>query len=396
MRTSQRLERLPPYAVGKISEIKRRLLAQGRDVIDLGAGDADFPPPAVAVEALRAALADPRMSRYAFQVGLKEFREAVVRYHHRRFGQTFDPTTEMVPLIGSKEGLAHLTMAVTNPGDVVVIPEPGYTPYVGGAVLADTEIHTVPLKADTGFLLELGDLPAKTLKRAALVYLNYPNNPTCAVAPRDYLERTVEVCRKHDIVLAYDNPYCEITFDGYRAPSIFEIPGARDVAIEFHSLSKSFAMTGWRLGWAVGNKALIAALTRVKNFVDTGPFLAIQAAGAATLDQAEQIVPQVCATFRERRDAAVTALGAIGLNVPSPKATMYLWVPLPSSITSSEDFVYRTLEEEAVAVLPGASLGAAGEGYLRIALTVGPARLAAAAERLGRALERMGVAGAVS
>jgi LL-diaminopimelate aminotransferase len=329
-------------------------------------------------------------------VGLRAYRDAIVRYHQRRFGQTFDPLSEIAPLIGSKEGLAHLAMAVAGPGDVVIIPEPGYTPYVGGAVLADAEIVTVPLKADTGFLLELGDLPPKTLKRAALVYLNYPNNPTCAVAPRDYLERTVEVCRTHNIVLAYDNPYCELTFDGYKAPSIFEIPGAKDVAIEFHSLSKSFAMTGWRLGWAVGNKDIIGALTRVKNFVDTGPFLAVQAAGAATLDVAEQIIPGVVKTFRERRDAGVKALASVGLPVPVPQATMYLWVPLPPGVTSSETFAFETLELEGVAVLPGASLGAAGEGYIRIALTVGPDRLAQAATRLGRALERLGVTSAVS
>jgi LL-diaminopimelate aminotransferase len=315
---------------------------------------------------------------------------------HRRFGQAFDPLSEVATLVGSKEGLAHLALAVAGPGDAIIIPEPGYTPYVGGAVLADAEIVTVPLKADTGFLLELDELPKATLKRTALVYLNYPNNPTCAVAPRDYLERTVAACRTHGIVLAYDNPYSELTFDGYVAPSIFEVPGARDVAVEFHSLSKSFAMTGWRLGWAVGNKDVIGALTRVKNFVDTGPFLAVQAAGAATLDHAEEIVPGVVRTFRERRDAAVTALAGVGLAVPAPRATMYLWVPLPSAITSSETFVYRTLEEEGVAVLPGASLGAAGEGYIRIALTVGPERLAQAAGRLGHALERLGAGSAVS
>jgi len=396
VKQAERLKRLPGYAVGKIAEIKRRLVAQGRDVIDLGAGDADFAPPAIAVETLTKALSDPGMSRYAFQVGLRAYRDAIVRYHQRRFGQTFDPLTEIAPLIGSKEGLAHLAMAVAGPGDVVIIPEPGYTPYVGGAVLADAEIVTVPLKADTGFLLELEDLPAATLERAALVYLNYPNNPTSAVAPRDYLERTVKLCHKHDIVLAYDNPYCELTFDGYRAPSIFEIPGAKDVAVEFHSLSKSFVMTGWRLGWAAGNKDIIGALTRVKNFVDTGPFLAVQAAGAATLDAAEQIIPGVVRMFRERRDAAVKALTSVGLSVPNPKATMYLWVPLPPGVMSSETFAFQTLEEEGVAVLPGASLGAAGEGYIRVALTVGSDRLTEAATRLGHALEKLGVAGAVS
>jgi LL-diaminopimelate aminotransferase len=242
------------------------------------------------------------------------------------------------------------------------------------------------LRADDGFLLELERVPAGVLARTKLVYLNYPNNPTAAVAPLEYLARTVAVCRRHGILLAYDNAYCDLTYDGYVAPSIFEVPGARDVAIEFFSLSKSFSMTGWRLGWAAGRPELIGALTKVKSYVDTGPFLALQKAGALALDRAEELVAPVRALLAERRDAAVTALRNAGLAVPTPLAAMYLWVPLPAGIASSA-FTRRALEEFGVVTLPGSSFGPAGEGYFRIALTVSPTRLTEAVERLGRALD---------
>src|SRR5437016_1411809 len=275
--------------MAEIPAIKRRLVQQGVDVIDVGAGDADFAPPEVAVEALAHAICDPAMSRYAFQLGLPAFREAAAAYMRRRFGVRFDPFTELHPLLGSKEGIAHLAMALLDPGDVAIVPEPGYAVYEGGTVLAGAEPYRYALTPRTGFLLELDEIPTDVLRRAKLVYLNYPNNPTATIAPREYLERTVAFCRKHGIVIVYDNPYCEITFDGHVAPSIFEIAGARDIAVEFHSLSKTFCMTGWRLAWAAGRPELIAALGRVKNYVDTGAFLAVQAAGAAVLPQAEEL-----------------------------------------------------------------------------------------------------------
>jgi len=307
--------------MAEIPAIKRRLLQQGVDVIDVGAGDADFPPPAVAVETLARAARDPAMSRYGFQLGLPAFRESAAAYMQRRFGLSVDPFTELHPLIGSKEGIAHLAMAVLDPGDVAIVPEPGYAVYHGGTVLAQGTPHLTALTPRTDFLLELEELPAEVVKRAKLVYLNYPNNPTAAVAPRDYLERTVAFCRRHDIVIAYDNPYCEVTFDGYIAPSILEIPGARDVAVEFHSLSKSFCMTGWRLAWAVGRPELIVALAKVKNYADTGAFMAVQAAGAAVLDRAEELSRGYVEQFRERRDAMVAALRAEGFETETPRAT---------------------------------------------------------------------------
>src|SRR5215218_5364761 len=281
---SQRLHALPGYPLAEIPSIKRRLLEAGMDVIDLGAGDNDTPPPAVAVEAMTEALHDPAYSKYGFQQGLPAFRQTASRWVERRFGFQFDPITETLPLIGSKEGLSHLPFAVVNRGDVTIVPEPGYQAYLGGSLLAGAEPYIAPLRPETDFLLELDRVPESVLRRAKLVFVNYPNNPTAAVATPEYLERTVATCRKHGILLAYDNAYCDLTFDGYRAPSIFEIPGARDVALEFFSLSKSFSMTGWRIGFAVGRAELIGALTRVKSYVDTGPWLAAQRAGAAALD----------------------------------------------------------------------------------------------------------------
>jgi LL-diaminopimelate aminotransferase len=381
-----RVSALPGYPLAEIPGLKRRLLDAGVDVIDLGAGDNDTPPPAVVVEALREALGDPALSKYGFQEGLPAFRTACSAYLERRFGQRFNPLTETLPLIGSKEGLAHLPYAVANPGEVIIFPEPGYQAYIGGAILSGAEPHVYPLRASDDFLLELEQVPEAVLRRTRLVYLNYPNNPTAAVAPLDYLERTVALCRRHGIVLAYDNAYCDLTYDGYVAPSIFEIPGARDVAVEFFSLSKSFSMTGWRLGWAVGRAELIAALTKVKSYVDTGPFLALQKAACVALDRAEELVAPVRRVLCERRDAGVAAVRSAGLEAATPKAAMYLWVRLPAE-RASAPFARRVLEEFGVVTLPGSAFGPAGEGYFRIALTVSPARLTEAITRIGRALE---------
>jgi LL-diaminopimelate aminotransferase len=386
-RLSSRITALPGYPLAHIPRRKRELAAAGLDIIDLGAGDADFPPPEQAVAALSRAAADPAMSRYAWQSGLPAFREAIVSYHQRRFGTAFDATTEVLPLLGSKEGLAHFALALAGPGDVVVVPEPGYVCYLGGTIGAGAEPRIVPLQRHTGFLLELGELPPDVLRRTRLVYLNYPNNPTAAVAPREYLERTVNTCREYGIALAYDNPYVEITFDGYRAPSIFEIAGAREVAIEFHSMSKTFSMTGWRCAWAVGNAELLAALGKVKSFYDTGVFLAVQQAAAATLEAAETIVAPALERFRGRRDVAVESLRRAGFEAEAPLATMYLWVPLPEGIESAE-FARQVMEDQGVVVLPGSAFGASAEGYFRVALTVGEARLEEAAARLGRVLAR--------
>jgi LL-diaminopimelate aminotransferase len=389
IRYSARLQSLPGYPLAEIPAIKRRLAAAGMDVIDLGAGDNDTPPPAVAVAAMQEALATPSLSKYGFQQGLPAFRQAVSRWMERRFGQGFDPVTETLPLIGSKEGLSHLPLAFVDPGDVMIVPEPGYQAYIGGALLAGGVPHVVPLRPETGFLLDLDAVPADVLARTKLVVLNYPNNPTAAIAPREYLEKTVAICRRYGIVLAYDNAYCELTYDGYVAPSIFEIPGARDVAIEFFSLSKSYSMTGWRIGFAVGRAELIGALTRVKSYVDTGPWLAIQHAAAATLEASEALVAPVRAELERRRDAGIVALRELGFAIEAPKAAMYLWVPLPGGV-ASQPFTRRVLEETGVVLLPGAGFGPGGEGFFRIALTVGAERLAEGVRRIGAVLDAVG------
>jgi LL-diaminopimelate aminotransferase len=385
---SRRVESLPGYPLAEIPSIKRRLIEAGVDVIDLGAGDNDTPPPTIAVEAMGAALRNPAMSKYGFQQGLPEFRQAATRWIERRFGVHFDPATETLPLIGSKEGLSHLAFTVINPGDVAIVPEPGYQAYIGGALLAGADPYIAALRPENAFLLQLDDVPVATLRRTKIVFINYPNNPTAAVATPAYLERTVAICREHGILLAYDNAYCDLTFDGYRAPSIFETAGARDVAIEFFSLSKSYSMTGWRLGFAAGRKELIGALTRVKSYVDTGPFLAVQKAGAAALDAGERLVEPIRAELQQRRDAAVAALRLAGFSIDPPQAAMYLWVPLPAGVASAP-FARQALEELGVVVLPGSGFGPAGEGFFRVALTVDSSRLQLAAERLGRVLDRV-------
>lgn len=384
-RFSQRLASLPPYPQGDIPTIKRELKARGVDVIDLGAGDADLAPPPAALDALCAAAADPANSRYAFQQGVPELREEIVRYMERRFGVRLDPAKEVALLVGSKEGIFHLPLALLDAGDVAIIPDPGYQPYLGGTVLAGGEPYLVPLRPENGFLVPLDRIPTEVVRRAKLLFLNYPNNPTAACAPRAYLEETVAFCRENDIVLAFDNAYAELGFGGYIPPSVLEIPGAREVTVEFFSLSKTYNMTGWRVGWAAGNADTVAALVRVKTFSDTGAPLFVQRAAAAALRSHDEWFPANRDTFRRRRDAAVDELRAAGLDVPVPNATMYLWVPLPAG-EASQPFARRLLQEQGVAVLPGAALGAGGEGFFRIALTVPEDRLREAARRIARAL----------
>jgi LL-diaminopimelate aminotransferase len=389
MSFTSRFDSLPLYLLATIPQKKRDLLARGVDVIDLGAGDADLAAPPAAVAALKSAADDPAMSRYGFGLGLPAYRDAVSAWMKKRFGHTFDPLKEIVPLIGSKEGIAHLCFAYLQKGDVAIIPDPGYLAYLGGTLLGEAEPYLYAITPRTKFLVDLDEIPADVLKRTKMLFLNYPNNPTAAVAPMEYLTKVVQRCRELGIILVYDNAYSEMTFDGYVAPSIFDVPGARDAAIEFHSLSKTYNMTGWRCGWACGNPAIIGALSKVKSFLDTGQFMAVQKAGIAALESWADWVPGNVEVFRQRRDAAVTAFRANGFpGVESPKASMYLWVPLPHGIPSME-FHERCMQEEGVIVLAGAALGAGGEGFFRISFITSPARIAEAAERCGRVLKRM-------
>jgi LL-diaminopimelate aminotransferase len=334
------------------------------------------------------AIREPALGRYGFGMGYVPYREAVSAWMQRRFGVRFDPMTEVVPLIGSKEGISHLALAYMEPGAVGIIPEPGYNAYQGGTLLGSGEPYRYALRPRTSFLVDLDEIPSDVLRRTRILYLNYPNNPTAAVAPVDYLERVVRVCRDRDILLVYDNAYSEIAFDGYVPPSIFEIEGAREVAIEFHSLSKTYNMTGWRCGWAVARPEVAATLAKVKAFVDTGQFMGIQAAGVAALESWAEFVPGNVAVFKERRDAAVAAFRRAGFECDVPRATMYLWIKLPEGVPSAL-FADRLLEEEGVVVMAGSAVGAGGEGFFRISFITSPARIAEGAQRAGRLLSVM-------
>jgi len=379
---------LPEYPLATIPQKKRELVARGVDVIDLGAGDADLAPPQAALDRMRDAVLEPPLSRYGFGLGYVPYREAVSGWMQRRFGVRFDPLTEVVPLLGSKEGISHLAFAYLEPGCVSIIPEPGYNPYQGGTLLSSGEPYRYPLRPRTDFLLDVDDIPRDVLDRTRIIYLNYPNNPTAAIAPIEYLEHVVRVCRERDILLVYDNAYSEIAFDGYVPPSIFQVEGARDVAIEFHSLSKTYNMTGWRCGWAVAKPEIASTLLKVKSFVDTGQFMAIQAAGAAALESWAEFVPKNVAIFQARRDAAVSSFRAAGFECEVPRATMYLWIKLPEGIASAT-FAERLLEEQGVVVMAGSSFGAGGEGFFRISFIQSPARIAEAAQRAGALLASM-------
>ncbi len=385
---AKRVETLPEYVLARIPQQKHELLKRGVDVIDLGAGDADLMPPEAAVRRLTEAVQIPAMNRYGFGLGLVKFREAASAWMEKRFGLTFDPLKEIVPLIGSKEGLSHIALAYMEAGKVAIVPEPGYNAYIGGTLLAGGEAYKYPLRPRTNFLVELDDVPSDVLKRASVLYLNYPNNPTGAVAPMEYLTRVVKTCRELDILLVYDNPYCDMTFDGYTAPSIFQVDGARDVAIEFFSMSKTFNMTGWRCAWAVGRPEIVAPLTKVKSFVDTGQFQVVQAAAVAAFESFDEWVPRNLEVFKARRDAAVASFRKAGFTCEPPKATMYLWIPLPDGVASAT-FAERLMQDEGVIVLPGSGFGAGGEGFFRISFITSPERIAEAAVRAGRVLKAL-------
>ena len=389
---ASRFTTLPEYPLAKIPQKKREMLERGVDVIDLGAGDADLDPPGAAVARMATAIHEPALGRYGFGMGYVPYREAVSAWMQQRFGVRFDPMTEVVPLIGSKEGISHLALAYMESGAVGIIPEPGYNSYQGGTLLGGGEAYRYALRPRTNFLVELDEIPEDVLRRARILYLNYPNNPTAAIAPVEYLERVVRTCRERDILLVYDNAYSELAFDGYVPPSIFEIEGAREVAIEFHSLSKTYNMTGWRCGWAVARPEVAGTLAKVKSFCDTGQFMAIQAAGVAALKSWAEFVPGNVAVFRERRDAAVTAFRQAGFECEVPRATMYLWIELPEGVPSAA-FADRLLDEQGVVVMAGSAFGAGGEGFFRISFILSPARIAEAAQRAGRLLTEMAAVG---
>ncbi|PYM33367.1 MAG: LL-diaminopimelate aminotransferase [Candidatus Rokuibacteriota bacterium] len=378
---ADRLRRLPPYLFAEIDRKKRDVRARGVDVIDLGIGGPDLPTPPHIVHALQAAAAKPEHHRYPSYEGMPAFRQAVARWYGRRFGVALDLETEVLTLIGSKEGTAHMPLAFVNPGDVVLVPDPGYPVYSAGAWFAGGECHFMPLRRQNGFLPDLGAIPADVARRAKLMYLNYPNNPTAAVASPAFFKGVVEFARRFNLLVCHDAMYSELHFDGYEPPSFLATDGAKDVGVEFHSLSKTYSMTGWRLGFCVGNRDAVAGLGKIKTNVDSGVFQAVQEAGIAALTGPQDMAEQYRRTYQERRDVAVAGLRKLGWEVDVPKGAFFVWAPVPHR-KDSREFATRLLEEAGVVVTPGVGFGPSGEGFYRIALTVGAERIAEAMERL--------------
>jgi LL-diaminopimelate aminotransferase len=380
MEFAERLKKVPPYLFVEIDRLKNEKLKKGADIIDLGIGDPDLPTPSEIVEVAKKALENPAFHSYPSNQGSEFFRKSCANYMKRRFGVEFNPETEIVALIGSKEGIAHFPLAFVNPGDIVLCPEPAYPVYHLGTLFAGGEPYYLPLLWENNFFPDLGSIPKEVLERAKILWLNYPNNPTGAVATREFFAEAISFAKRYGLILAHDAAYVEMYFEE-PALSIFEVDGARDVAIEFHSLSKTFCMTGWRIGFAVGKKELVQGLAKVKSNIDSGVFTAIQYAGAYALDNLERIVPPLRAVFKERRDYLAKALQELGFELKIPQATFYLWVKVPKGFTSTE-FCMKLLEELDIVVTPGNGFGASGEGYFRIALTVDVDILKRAVERL--------------
>jgi len=378
-----RLSLIPPYLFKEIDDKKAEVRARGVDIIDLGVGDPDLPTPGFIVEKMREVVQDPSTHRYPAYSGIKGFRQAVACWYQKRFGVELDPETEVLTLIGSKEGIAHLPLGINNPEDINLMTSPGYPVYQMGSLFAGAHSHFVPLLRENRFLPDLHDIDPLTARDSKAFFFNYPNNPTAAVAEKDFFARMVDFCREYHIVAVHDAAYTELAYDGFQPPSFLEVPGAREVGIEFHSLSKTYNMTGWRLGMAVGNREVLAALGKIKSNIDSGAFDAIQIAGIAALDSDQSCVRENCAILQERRDLLVGGLQKLGYDVEFPKATFYVWLSVPPGMTSM-GFTTHLLEQAGIVTIPGMGLGAPGEGYVRLALTVGSERLKEALARLQR------------
>ena len=382
---AERLKQLPPYLFVEIDKAKRKLLAEGKDVIDLGVGDPDLPTPPPIIERLKQAADDPANHRYSFTEGIRELREAIARWYQRRFNVTLDPHTEVLPLLGSKEGIAHFPLAVANPGDAILVPDPCYPPYRSGTILAGAEVVSLPLLEEEGFFPDLGSISQKAARRAKALFLNYPNNPTAATAVAEQFQEAVALAKEFGFAVAHDAAYSEIAFDGYRPVSFLELPGAKEIGVEFHSLSKTYQMTGWRIGWVCGNAALISALCQLKTNLDSGIFQPVQWAGIAALDGDESPLREAVRTYQERRDLLTDGLAKAGWQVPKPKASLYVWARVPTQ-ESSIAFASRILQVSHVVVTPGVGFGPSGEGYVRLSLTVPTGRIQEAVGRLSQAL----------
>jgi len=378
---SDRLKQLPPYLFMEIDRLKAEVQAKGVDIIDLGVGDPDLPTPAPILDRLTQAAREPKNHRYPSYSGMNDFRRAVAGWYRQRFGVALDPDSEVVTLIGSKEGIAHFPLAFINPGDLALVPSPGYPVYYTGVLFAGGHSHFLPLFRENGFLPDLSLLSQETANQAKLLYINYPNNPTAAVAGRDFFENVVQFAREHRIMVCHDAAYSEISYDGYRPMSFLEIPGAKDIGLEFHSLSKTYNMTGWRIGFAVGNKELIGGLSQVKSNIDSGAAQAIQWAGIEALNGPQDGLERLRKVYQARRDLMIQGLRSIGLKVEPPKATFYLWIEVPPGYNSTRTTLHL-LQQAGIVTTPGNGFGDPGEGYFRISLTVPEERLEEAVARL--------------
>lgn len=377
---SNRLKQLPPYLFAEIDRKKKQLIAEGKDVLNLGVGDPDSPTPPFIVEEMKKNLHLQDVQKYPFDNGSPNFRAAIARWHKRNTGVTLDPNTEIYPLIGSKEGIAHVPLALVNPGDYTLVPEPGYPPYRSGTVFAGGIPYFMPLKMENGFLPDFSKIPSEVAKKTKLMYLNYPNNPTGALADESFYRIAVDFCAEHNIVLCQDAAYSEMYF-GNRPISVLQVGGGRDVAVEFHSLSKTFSMCGWRMGWIAGNSAVVKLMGELKTNLDSGQFMAIQETCAYALDNGDEEVKKLRAMYERRRNLFINALNKLNLDIQPQPATFYVWFRVPQGFTSVT-FANALLEKANVVVTPGNGFGPSGEGFIRISLTSDEKILLKAAERI--------------
>jgi LL-diaminopimelate aminotransferase len=380
---ADRVKQLPPYLFQEIDRLKAELMAKGVDVINLGVGDPDLPTPAHIVEALGKAAKDPANHQYPSYSGMNDFKGSVARWYKRRFGVELNEENEVLTLIGSKEGIAHLPLAFINPGDLCLIPTPAYPVYHITNMFAGGETFFMPLVRKNNFLPDLKAIPADVARRAKILFINYPNNPTGATAEKNFFQEVVDFARAYDLIVCHDAAYTEMAFDGYRPMSFLEVPGAKEVGIEFHSLSKTYNMTGWRLGFAVGNARVLNGLGQIKSNIDSGAFNAVQWAGITALESDQGCVIEMQKIYRARRDALIGGLRKIGLNPESPKATFYVWCPTPAAY-KSRDFTTLLLREAGIVTTPGSGFGEPGEGYVRLALTVSKERIEEAVARMAK------------
>ncbi len=381
LKYSDRLNKLPPYLFVEIDRKKKKLLDEGVDIIDLGVGDPDYPTPKHIIAAGKKALQKAENHRYPFGVGLRKLREVIAEWYKQRFNVSLQPDSEIISLLGSKEGIGHIHLGFVNPGDVVLIPEPGYPVYSGATILAGGVSHFMPLVEENDFLPDFGSIPDEVLKKAKLLFINYPNNPTAGVAGKEFFRQVVDVARKYDIIVCHDAAYSEIYYDNKKPVSFLEVEGAKEVGIEFHSLSKTYNMTGWRIGWACGNSDILKGLTKVKENIDSGVFQSIQEAAIAALSGSQDCVEKMRGIYQERRDVLLDGLKSLGWQVKKPAATFYVWIKVPKGYNSI-DTSGIILEKACVVTTPGVGFGPSGEGYIRIALTVDKKRIKEAVKRI--------------